>query len=108
MRVNDNFAFSQLKHDGDMLYDDEVSLFLIQVKSDSDFGALLNNDPTEFYRQHVRDILGDETDVRAVVVRANAEIPANPQHTSHIVGTQTGNSATVTAIQYKYEKDMVG
>ena len=108
MRVNDNFAFSELKHDGDVLYDDEFSLFLIQVKSDSDLGALLNNHPTEFYRQHVQDILGDETDVRATVIRTNAEIPANPRHTSQIVATQPGNSKTVTAIQYKYEKDMVG
>jgi len=104
--VNDDFAFAQLKPDGEMLYDDEFSLFLIQVKSDSEFGALLNNDPTEFYRRNIRDILGDETDVRATVVRANAEIPANPRHTSQIVATQPGNSATVTAVQYKYPKDM--
>jgi hypothetical protein len=59
-----------------MLYDDEFSLFLIQVKSDSEFGALLNNDPTEFYRQNIRALIGDEKEnVRAMVLRVCGHVP---------------------------------
>ena len=107
MKVDDDFAWARLVPDGELLYRDEFSLFLIQVKSDSEFGALLNNDPTEFYRQHIPEILGEEKDVRAIVIRENAEIPANPRHTSQTAEVAPGNSATVMAIQHKYPEDMV-
>jgi hypothetical protein len=103
----EDFAYTKLRPEKQALYPDEFSIFLVQVKSETDAGRQLHNDPVEFFRRHIPEMLGDETDVRAMVLRVNAEISANPRHRSEVWVSYPGGSKTAVGIQYKYDRDMV-
>ena len=89
----------------DPLYEDEFSVFLVQVKSDTDEGHALLVDPIAFFEENVPEMgLAKAPDTRAMVLRVNAEISANPRHRSEIWVSYSGNAV---GLQYKYEKDML-
>jgi hypothetical protein len=85
---------------GQLLDEDEFSVYLVQVKSDSDIGREDLNDPMRFLRERT-DIKIDDSDVRAQVLRANAEVPANPVRRSTVWMIYPG-STTAVGVQYKY------
>jgi len=102
-----DFKYTELKPEGPLIYTDTFRVFLVQVKSDSDEGRKLHNDPIEFFKQNARDILGDEENVRAMVLRANAERSANPRHRSEVWTVIPEGSKTAVGVQYKYDRDML-
>jgi hypothetical protein len=104
---NESFAYTELKPAGQALYPDDFSIFLVQVKSETDAGRELHNDPLDFFRRNIPELLGGEKDVRATVFRVNAERSANPKHRSEVWITYPGNSKTAVGIQYKYDRDMI-
>ena len=107
MPSDEHFAWTRITPEGQALYPDEFSMFLVQVKSDTDIGRELLTDPISTLRERIPEMgLGDETDVKAMVLRINAEVPANPRHRSEVWITYPG-STTAVGIQFKYEKDMV-
>jgi hypothetical protein len=65
------------------LRDPEFSVYLIQVKSDTDIGRSDLTDPLTLFREKIPEMELPE-DVRATVVRINAEVPANPVHRSAV------------------------
>ena len=101
------FAYTELKPAKQALYPDDFSIFLVQVKSDSEEGHALHNDPIAFLKEKVPDLLGGEEDVRAMVLRVNAERSANPKHRSEVWIAYPGGSKTAVGIQYKYDRDML-
>ena len=44
-----------------------------------------------------------EEDVRAMVLRVNAEVPANPKHRSYVFAAYPG-SMTLIGLQFKYDQ----
>src|SRR5262245_26599551 len=102
-----DFAYTELKPTGPALYPDEVSIFLVQVKSETDAGHELLNDPLDFFRRNIPELLGDEDDVRAMVLRVNAERSANPHHRSEVWIAYPGGSKTAVGLQFKYSRDML-
>ena len=90
------------------LYQDEFSIFLVQVVSESEAGRALLVDPIPFLRENIeelRDRLAEEADVRASVFRVNAEISANPKHRSELWVAYEGSTNAI-GLQYKYDRDM--
>ena len=85
------------------LHDDGFSVFLVQVESDTPIGRELLRNPLGVLRT-IDDIDVDipEKDVRAVLVRVNAEIPANPRHRSELWMVAPG-STTAVGIQFKHD-----
>jgi hypothetical protein len=75
-------------------------LFLCMTKSDTDNGRALHNDPIAFLRENADMGIGDE-DVRAMVLRVNAERSANPRHRAEVWMVIPG-STTAVGLQYKY------
>ena len=91
------------------LYQDEFRIFLVQVKSDSAAGHALLVDPIPFLRDNIPELSGllaKEANVRASVLRVNAEISANPRHRSELWVAYEGSTNAI-GLQYKYERDMV-
>ena len=89
------------------LYKDEFSIFLVQVKSESEAGHALLVDPIAFFQENVPEMgLRKGPDTHAMVLRVNAEISANPRHRSEIWVSYPGSTRAV-GLQYKYEKDML-
>jgi hypothetical protein len=78
---------------------DEFSIFLVQVESDKPIGKELLRDPLSVLRKI--DVEIPETDVRAMVLRVNADIPANPRHRSELWMVIPG-STTAVGIQFKH------
>jgi hypothetical protein len=101
------FAYTELRPVQQALYPDDFSIFLVQVKSETESGRQLHNDPIDFFRRNVPELLGDEEDVRAMVLRVNAERSANPKHRSEVWISYPGGSKTAVGIQYKYDRDML-
>jgi len=101
----DELDWVELKPDRDpkLLPNHGFRMFLVQVKSETDSGRHLHNHPLEFFRQRVPEMgeLMSEDDVRAVVLRANAERSANPRHRSELWVVIPG-STTAVGIQYKH------
>ena len=79
---------------------DPFSVFLVQVESDTPIGRELHRDPLSVLRKMDVDL--PETNVRAMVVRVNAEIPANPKHRSELWMVAPG-STTAIGIQFKHD-----
>jgi hypothetical protein len=96
-------------------------VFQIDVKTDTDIGRALHNDPLKVFRDRLDDILPPvETDVetrrqvhelsvamdigddaRVQVLRVNAERPANPTKKKAVAIKYPGNT-TVVVVEYKY------
>jgi hypothetical protein len=96
------FAYTRLvpEDSGGLLDEDEFSVFLVQVKSDSDIEEL--NDPLTVLRREIPEMgIGEDPDVRAQVLRVNAEVPANPVRRSAVWMVYPG-STIVVGVQYKY------
>lgn len=103
-----NFKWSRLVPEEPPLYPDDFSTYLVQVKSDSPEGQQLLTDPMGFFREHIKEMgISEETDVRAMVLRVNAEVPANPRHRSEVWTVYPG-STTAVGVQFKYKEDMTG
>ena len=101
------FRYTELKPEGPLIYTDTFRVFLVQVKSNTPEGQYLHNDPIEFFKENAPEILGGEENVRAMVLRANAERSANPKHRSEVWTVIPDNSKTAVGVQYKYDRDMV-
>jgi hypothetical protein len=105
---NADFAWTRLVPEGKALYTDRFSTYLVHVKSDSAAGHQLLADPVGFFKDNIQEMgLGDEPDVRAMVLRVNAEVPANPRHRSEVWMVYPG-SKTAVGVQFKYKEDMTG
>jgi hypothetical protein len=86
-----------------LAYEDSFSVFLVQVKSDSEVGRALLTDPLTVLRENIPDMGIDDEDVRAQILRVNAEVPANPVRRSEIWMVYPG-STTAVGVQYKYKE----
>lgn len=97
------FGYTRLvpENPDDLLDKDTFEVYLVQVKSDSDIGREDLNDPLRFLREKT-DIKIDDSDVRAQVLRVNAEVPANPVRRSTVWMIYPG-STTAVGVQYKYQ-----
>jgi hypothetical protein len=81
------------------------SVFLVEVKSESEVGKQMLVDPLPVLRDRVDGIgIGEGPDVRAQVLRVNAEVSANPHRRSEIWIVYPGSTNAV-GIQYKYPED---
>jgi hypothetical protein len=97
------FFSTRLKPEDERAPDQDFSVFLVQVKSDSEIGRQMLVDPISVLRERVTDMeLGE--DVRAQVLRVNAEVPANPVRRSEVWMVYPGSTNAV-GIQYKYPND---
>jgi hypothetical protein len=82
----------------------DFEVFLVEVKSDTDIGRRMLFDPVPLLRENVPDMrIGEGPDVRAQVLRVNAEIPANPVRHSAVWIVFPG-STNLVGIQYKYQE----
>jgi len=102
-----DFDWVELKPGRSLLRDDlGFRVFLVQVISDTDNGHLLHDDPLTFFRENIPDMrIPDEADdVRAMLLRVNAERPSNPRHRSEVWAVIPG-STTVAGLQYKHPND---
>ena len=103
----EDFAYTELKPTKQALFPDDFSIFLVQVKSETDAGRELHNDPIDFFRRNIPELLEDEEEGRAMVLRVNAERSVNPKHRSEVWISYPGGSKTAVGIQYKYDRDML-
>jgi hypothetical protein len=100
---SEDFAWTLLEPAETGLYDHTFSVFLVQVKSESEIGRQLLVDPLSVLRKIPEIGIGDDPDVRAQVLRVNAEVPANPVRRSEIWMVYPG-STTAVGVQYKYQQ----
>lgn len=84
-----------------LLDEDTFDVYLVQVKSNSEIGEEDLNNPLKFLRERTKIEIGD-SDVRAQVLRVNAEVPANPVRRSTVWMIYPG-STTAVGVQYKYQ-----
>jgi hypothetical protein len=107
MATDDEFYWTELVHDPKRLGavpEQVFKVFLVQVKSDTDLGKRMLNHPLEVLRERVPEMqIGEGPDVRAQVLRVNAEIPANPVRHSAVWIVFPG-STNLVGIQYKYQE----
>jgi hypothetical protein len=75
-------------------------VFQIDVKSDTDIGHLLHDDPLTALRENAPEMDIDEG-ARAQVLRVNAERPANPVKRKEVWIVYPDNT-TAVGVQYKY------
>jgi hypothetical protein len=104
-----DFGWVELKADGGPGLPREdlaFRVFFVQVKSDTELGHFLHDDPLSFFRKNIPEMqISDEADdVRAVSLRVNAERPSNPRHRSEVWAVIPG-STTVAGLQYKHPND---
>jgi hypothetical protein len=104
---NNDFAYTELTPVRRPLYRDDFRMFLVQVKSETEAGRELHNDPIDFFRRNIPELVEGEDDVKAMVLRVNAERSANPKHRSEVWLSYPSGSKTVVGIQYKYDRDML-
>jgi hypothetical protein len=101
----DEFGWARLTPDTEegFAYKERLQVFLVQVKSDSETGAQLNNDPLTALRDRgLASEMGlDDEDVRLQVLRLNAERPQNPVRKSAVWIVYPGSTNAV-AVEYKY------
>ena len=105
-REGDDFSWTRLDPGEHTLYPHTYSVFLIQVESQSETGKQLLKDPIPVLRKKIPEMKlpARRKNVRATVLRVNAEIAANPIHRSE-VWIIYPYSATAVGVQYKYETD---
>ena len=102
-REGDDFSWTRLVPGSDRLYPHTFSAFLIQVKSESEIGKRVLNDPLAVFREKIPE-MELPADTTAMALRVNAEVPANPVHRSEVWIVYPG-STTAVGVQYKYETD---
>jgi hypothetical protein len=102
---DDEFGWSRLRPENDeqLRYVDPFSVFLVQVKSDSETGRRLHTDPLTVLREKVPEMGLDDPDVRLQLLRVNAERSANPVRRSEVWIVSPG-STTAVGVQYKYKE----
>lgn len=99
---DDEFFAAELTLPEEGLGREDFSVFLVQVKSDSEIGRQVLVDPLSVFRERIPEMgLDGETDVSVQVLRVNAEIPANPVRRSAIWVKFPG-STNLVGIEYKY------
>ena len=86
---------------------DDFSVFVVQVKSDSEAGHEMLMDPVRFLEENAPDMGIRKGETRAMVLRVNAEIRANPKHRVEVWTTYPG-SRNAICIQYKYDPEEMG
>lgn len=99
-----DFDWSELRPERTLLRDPGFRMFLVQVKSESDSGKFLHNDPLAFFRREIPEMEVPDEDVRAMVLRVNAERSANPRHRSEVWSLIPG-STTAVGVQYKHPNE---
>ena len=97
----EEFRVTRLRPEKEMFYEDSFSLFLVQVKTDSDTGRRYNDHPLSVFRDRAPE-MGIEEGARAHVLRVNAEISANPVRKSAVWAVIPG-STTAVGVEYKYD-----
>src|SRR5262245_21007738 len=102
-----DFAYTERKPPGPALSPDALSIFVVPRQSDTGACHELRNDPLDLFRRNIPELLGDEDDVRAMVLRVNAERSANPHHRSEVWIAYPGGSKTAVGLQFKYSRDML-
>lgn len=101
----DEFFWTELTPAEEGGYPDTFKVFLVQVKSDTELGTQLLVDPLSVFRERIPEMgIRADSDVRAQVLRVNAEISANPVRRSAIWVVIPG-STTAVGIEYKYQRD---
>jgi hypothetical protein len=101
--LEDEFFVTELTPATEPGYKDAFKVFLVQVKSDTQRGTQLLVDPISVFREIPEMGIGADSDVRAQVLRVNAEISANPVRRSAVWVVIPGNT-TAVGIEYKYQK----
>jgi|tagenome__1003787_1003787.scaffolds.fasta_scaffold20200072_2 hypothetical protein len=96
------FAAVELKpvDENDLLWEPTFRVFQIDVKSDTDIGRALHNDPLTVLRENAPEMEINEG-ARAQVLRVNAERPANPVKRKEVWIVYPDNT-TAVGVQYKY------
>lgn len=104
----ENFGWTRLTpvEPDHLLGDDNYSMFLVHTKTDTEIGALSNNDPVSFFREYIPEIGLGTTRVPVQVLRVNAEIPFNPVRKSAVwlvypERTDGGADPTAVGVEYK-------
>jgi hypothetical protein len=86
---------------------DHFRVFLVKVKSDTDEGRAMLHDPVAFLERNAKDMGLKKGETRAMVLRVNAEVPANPKHRNEVWAIYPGSTNAI-CIQYKEEPDETG
>jgi hypothetical protein len=82
----------------------DFAMFFVQVVSNSQVGHDLHNNPVRVLRERIPEMDLPEEDVRATVLRVNAERPANPRHRSEL-WLQFPGSTNLVGVQYKHPNE---
>lgn len=86
-----------------LIDEDSFSVFVVHVKSESEIGKRMLDDPLTLLRENAGEMGIPDTDARAQVLRANAGVPANPVRRSEVWIVYPG-STTPVGVQYKYDE----
>jgi hypothetical protein len=87
--------------EGTLLWPRTFRVFQIDVKSDTEIGRALHNDPLSVLRDNLPREVGIDEETRAQVLRVNAERPANPVRRKEVWIVYPENT-TAVGVQYKY------
>jgi hypothetical protein len=83
---------------------DHFSVFLVQVKSDSEEGHAMLMDPVRFLEENAPDMGLRKGETRAMVLRVNAEVRANPKHRIAVWAIYPGSTNAI-CIEYKQDPE---
>ena len=97
------FDWVELIPERTLLREHGFRMFFVQVKSETESGRHLHNDPLDFFRTNIPEMGIPEEDVHAMLLRANAERSANPRHRSELWMVMPG-STTAVGVQYKHSE----
>ena len=105
----EDFAWTRVEPVEGALYTDDFSMFLVQVKSESDIGKRLLAEPLEVLREEIPEA-GLTEDSQATVLRVNAERQVFRVHRSELwivfpAEPSSASKRTAVGIQYKYAED---
>jgi hypothetical protein len=107
--VNDEFAWTELTPpppDREGQHTVPFRIFLVHVKTGEgrELGVQANNDPIGFFREHIEE-MGippvESGEVRAQLLRVNAELPANAHWVRLLATVATNSPVNVTVVHYK-------
>jgi hypothetical protein len=105
----EDFAWTRLRPAEGGLYEDTFSVFLVQVKSESDIGTRLLYDPLAVLREKIPE-MGIGEDVQAIVHRVNADIAVRRVHRTEVwfvyppQPSVASSRQTAVGVQYKYSE----